>query len=265
MLEGKPSGENDIVTMRAIRSILSDYENEFVSPKADKTDAKTNAPKTSRAVTSDADATLRPVQELSDRVRAPKFTTVPGQDMKQERAVSARIDPRNPTNAAPKSAQPAPAAAPKAKRAARRSVKAALPKVALPKLPTPAFIRFITPRLLATLVLVGLAMLYPALIVVPFVLTLVGVTGAFVLLGSDRVWNGVSRALNRYERRAPKRAAKLLDRLDAFAVHWDAFLDRFPEGAVDGLYMPDFANYDDTRAQQDAALDARLERMHSQV
>ncbi|MEP4196444.1 MAG: hypothetical protein ABJL99_12505 [Aliishimia sp.] len=239
MLEGKPSGENDVVTMRAIKSILSNFEDEF-APKSVEDHREVVAQAFEK------EATLQLVKDVETKVRPAKFTSVPTGDIPQE-----------PTPVVSASVKAAPV-----KKTAKRK---AMPKITFPAVQVPAIVRFVTPRVLATLVLIALAMLYPALIVFPFVLTAFCVIGSFLFFGSERVWNAVSRGLTRYEARAPKRAAKLLDRLDAFAVHWDALLDRFPEGSVEGLYMPDFAHYETEQQSRDAAVDARLERMHSQV
>lgn len=61
-----------------------------------------------------------------------------------------------------------------------------------------------------------------------------------------------------YARRRPNRAAELHRKLDAFAMKWDAVLDRFPEGSVDGLYLPDFGELATADARHDEALDRRF-------
>lgn len=44
-------------------------------------------------------------------------------------------------------------------------------------------------------------------------------------------------------------------------MKWDAVLDRFPEGTVDGLYLPDFGEMAEAEARHDAALDRRFDRL----
>ena len=44
-------------------------------------------------------------------------------------------------------------------------------------------------------------------------------------------------------------------------MKWDAVLDRFPEGTVDGLYLPDFGEMAAAEARHDAALDRRFDRL----
>lgn len=79
--------------------------------------------------------------------------------------------------------------------------------------------------------------------------------GIFFVAGYDRVWQGVFRAHLWYAKRRPARATVLYARIDRFAVRWDAVLDLFPEGTVDGLYLPDFAT---AEARHDKALERRL-------
>ena len=65
------------------------------------------------------------------------------------------------------------------------------------------------------------------------------VLGAFLIAGPDRIWRAVLARLSALEARDPKRAMRVRTRLDRLACRWDAILDRFPEGWVHGLYMPD--------------------------
>ena len=91
------------------------------------------------------------------------------------------------------------------------------------------------------------------------------VVGAFAFLGADRVWNGVMTLLVRYKTRHPEKSNQLEARLDRFALRWDVFLDRFPEGSVDGLYLPDLQAL---QRRDDAHVDAvndRLSRMRAEA
>jgi hypothetical protein len=45
------------------------------------------------------------------------------------------------------------------------------------------------------------------------------------------------------------------------ADRWDRFLDRFPQGSVDSLYMPDFQAISHDEARDEARLKQRLERL----
>lgn len=134
-----------------------------------------------------------------------------------------------------------------------------------PRRKAPSLPRRLSPRWGAIAVLFACAMFYPSLIVVPIFATLFIVIGAFVVFGSERVWDRVGQALARLETRSPRKAARLMARLDAFAVRWDAILDTFPEAWVDGLYLPDFANRHERSRYEDAQVTARLQRMHRQV
>jgi hypothetical protein len=245
MLQGKPLQTTEAETMRAIRGILSGTD-PAVAPSGAK---RSVAP---RPVETAPDLTLTPVREVDAKVTLPKFTTIPG----GEAPVSQPEIIRTGESAhVPERAAPAP------KRASRPGAR---PTAALTA-SLPAGLLRAAPRWGAIAVLFGCAMLYPALVVAPVFLTLFLVIGAFVLFGGGRVWFAVSAVLDWYARRRPARAQRLLARLDAFAVRWDAILDRFPEGSVDGLYMPDLSTMSGRDDREDAALAARLARMHSQV
>ncbi|WP_394415134.1 hypothetical protein [Sulfitobacter sp. 1A12126] len=85
--------------------------------------------------------------------------------------------------------------------------------------------------------------------------------GVFLALGYDGFWQRAMALGRWYAARRPERAAALHARLDAFAMKWDAVLDRFPEGTVDGLYLPDFGEMAAAEARHDAALDRRFDRL----
>jgi hypothetical protein len=82
--------------------------------------------------------------------------------------------------------------------------------------------------------------------------------GVFLVLGYDGFWHGVMRVNRWYARRRPARAAIVLSRLDRFAMRWDAVLDRFPEGSVDGLYLPDFGSLATADRRHEEVLERRL-------
>lgn len=82
--------------------------------------------------------------------------------------------------------------------------------------------------------------------------------GVFLMVGYDGFWQGVMKANRWYANRRPSRAAVLHARLDRFAMRWDAVLDRFPEGTVDGLYLPDFGEMAIAEQRHDEALERRL-------
>ena len=64
-----------------------------------------------------------------------------------------------------------------------------------------------------------------------------------------------------YARRHPSRSVELHRKLDNFAMKFDAFLDRFPEGTVDGLYLPDLGDLAEADQRHDEALDRRFETL----
>lgn len=91
-----------------------------------------------------------------------------------------------------------------------------------------------------------------------FIIVMIGV---FLIAGYDGFWHGVVKVSRWYATRRPSRAAILHARLDSFAVRWDAILDRFPEGTVDGLYLPDFAELASADARHDEVVERRLAGM----
>lgn len=85
--------------------------------------------------------------------------------------------------------------------------------------------------------------------------------GVFLILGYDGFWRRAMALARWYARRRPSRAAALHSKLDRFAMKWDGILDRFPEGTVDGLYLPDFGHLAEADARHDAALERRFEKL----
>ncbi|MFG6583699.1 hypothetical protein [Sulfitobacter sp. 1A12779] len=103
--------------------------------------------------------------------------------------------------------------------------------------------------------------LRPWLVFGVLLVTVFVVLGVFLALGYDGFWQRAMALGRWYAARRPERAAALHARLDAFAMKWDAVLDRFPEGTVDGLYLPDFGEMAAAEARHDAALDRRFDRL----
>ena len=113
--------------------------------------------------------------------------------------------------------------------------------------------------LLASLLL--LVVFRPWLVLAVVVLGLFVVTAIFLILGYDGCWRQTMRLARWYARRHPSRSIEIHRRLDAFAMKFDEFLDRFPEGTVDGLYLPDFGDLAEAEARHDAALGRRFEAL----
>lgn len=83
---------------------------------------------------------------------------------------------------------------------------------------------------------------------------------AFMAIGGETIWRGVMLALHQLSEKDPERAVRIRRRLDRMAVKWDGFLDRLPEGSVDGLYMPDFQVLSAEEARNEARFVNRMER-----
>jgi hypothetical protein len=116
-------------------------------------------------------------------------------------------------------------------------------------------------RHLAIVSMLLLVVVRPHWFVIGAVLMLAVVIGSFMILGADRIWHGVLKRLRRIEATNPARAARLRTRLDGFAYRWDGFLDLFPDGMVDGLYMPDFQSMEQSDDRHLRAMSERLDRM----
>lgn len=121
-----------------------------------------------------------------------------------------------------------------------------------------------TPKHILLFSLALLIYFRPLLITGFLVIGIMLTIGIFLILGYDGFWRQAMSIARWYARRRPARAAELHRKLDAFAMRWDAILDRFPEGTVDGLYLPDFGAVEAADARHDAALDRRLAQMQEQ-
>ncbi|MEX0309751.1 MAG: hypothetical protein AB3N17_05825, partial [Tateyamaria sp.] len=106
-----------------------------------------------------------------------------------------------------------------------------------------------------------LVVVRPHWFVLAAVLLLVAVTLTFLTFGADRIWRTLSAVLTRIEARDSVRATLLRDRLDRFACRWDAVLDLFPDGMVDGLYMPDLQALQQAEIDHQNVVARRLDRM----
>ncbi|WP_299049207.1 hypothetical protein [uncultured Tateyamaria sp.] len=118
-----------------------------------------------------------------------------------------------------------------------------------------------TTRHLALASVALLCVVRPHWIVIGTVLMLAMVLGAFMVLGSDRIWHGVLAWLDRVEARDSARACELRGKLDSFACRWDGILDIFPDGMVDSLYMPDFQAMQQAEIDHQQVVSDRLNRM----
>ena len=122
-----------------------------------------------------------------------------------------------------------------------------------------------TARHLALVTLALIVVLRPW-VVVSFSLLLAGsLIGTFLFLGADRFWRKLLTVISWVGARHPQVAVDMRMALDRAALRWDAFLDRFPDGWVDGLYMPDFRALAQADELHAAAMTARLERLRDET
>lgn len=106
-----------------------------------------------------------------------------------------------------------------------------------------------------------LLLLRPWLVVGLVFLLVMTIVCVFLIVGYDGFWQRVVGLGRWYAARNPEKADRLNQKLDRFAMKWDSFLDRFPEGTVDGLYLPDLADLAKAEVRHDEALDRRFAGM----
>lgn len=105
---------------------------------------------------------------------------------------------------------------------------------------------------------IALLLFRPVLVIGLFILSLMVLVGVVLIVGYDVFWIRMAAVARWYAGRNPEKAAAFHGKLDRFAMKWDSFLDRFPEGSVDGFYLPDLNDSAAVDADHEAALDRRL-------
>ena len=157
------------------------------------------------------------------------------------------------------------AAAPAPSKKVQKAAKAPRGPGLLSKLTAPAMARIKdyrpTPKHIILAALALLVLFRPWLVVGIVMLSLLVFVGVFLILGYDGFWQRGMAIARWYAGRNPDRAAQMHARLDNFAMKWDAVLDKFPDGTVDGLYLPDFQEIAAAEQRHEAALDRRLKDM----
>lgn len=230
--------ELDADSLSAIRSILT--EEEAPAPRKSfgrASDPAPEAPQPTEAPARKAQAfpRLRPADPAPTTTLAAKPA---------KRGLSLRRKASAATKPAP-AAQPRPAAQP-----AVQGDEGGLMDRIKSYRPTPAHIAL---GAFALLVLFR-----PWLVIGLTVLSVIILIGVFLIVGYDGFWKGVMKLGRWYSARRPERAVILNARLDRFAMKWDAILDRFPEGSVDGLYLPDFGELAMADKRHAEAMERRL-------
>jgi hypothetical protein len=117
------------------------------------------------------------------------------------------------------------------------------------------------PMHVALVAILLIAVIRPWLVLGLFLITLFVIVGVFLIIGFDGFWQNVLRVSRWYAKRNPERAVAVHARLDRLAMRWDAVLDRFPEGMVDSLYLPDFGELAAADHRHDEAMERRLTGM----
>lgn len=89
-------------------------------------------------------------------------------------------------------------------------------------------------------------------------LALIALVGTFIGLGADRFWHWVAKHTQLYARRFPKKAAKWGPKLQRMRAKWNSWMDKLPDGTVDGLIVPDF---NEMKARDDHHEEAMARRL----
>ena len=98
---------------------------------------------------------------------------------------------------------------------------------------------------------VSAAIFHPVLFLVLTLFLAAVVSALYVAYGYDGFWQMMLKPLRWYVARHPEKAAAIHAEIDRVAMRWDAILDRFPEGWVAALYLPDVSDIA-AFAQQDS-------------
>lgn len=114
---------------------------------------------------------------------------------------------------------------------------------------------WLTRRRMILLALVGFVIWWPVLVLSVLVSAVVVLAIIYVTLGHDRFVEVAQKRWKRFAQRRPERAARLRQKADALALHWDKVLDRLPEHWANRLALPDFANTVDAQINLDEAPD----------
>lgn len=238
MLEGKPAGENEQVTMEAIKSILA--ETAGAGPGAGRPSKGMRLRKRAASFI----ATLQPVTEVEERAGEARFTTVPpstGLSPGEGTAQTIDIADTEAGSLSGKAAEVfAPLVAPDVSDKGTAPTTVAQKKV--PRTPAP---RRKAGRVWRLILLTGFAVLvvqYPYWVLGAVAAWFMLAIGAFLTIGADRVWTALEWLVHGYARMRPSAAVGTYAWLDSVAFRWDAVLDCFPDGMVDSLYMPDFGH-----------------------
>ncbi len=262
MLEGKPAGESETVTMNAIRTVMSKAHRAAV----ERVTSEQSAPVPGVPVEG---VTVQPVSNVETKVRPARFSSVP--EGVSGLADSPVVAGAEASGAAPQSrAQRAFGALATveemavAKEAADSGADASDAPSKQP-MKKSRLSGIISTNRLIWLAIIGIVIVRPDWIFLGILMWAVFVVGAFLLVGADRIWRAISWAAKRRATKAPDKGAKLYAWLESVADRWDRVLDCFPDGMVDTLYMPDFANFEPPKAAHKARVEAKLQTLKNDV
>lgn len=102
----------------------------------------------------------------------------------------------------------------------------------------------------------------PFIVLGVLVLTLAISAVFFVILGYDGFWSMMMSVAGKYIRRRPSQSGVWRQRINRLTDRTDAILDRFPEGSVDALYLPDFSQYAKDEKRHEDVVARRLAGLH---
>ncbi len=235
--------EPDAATLRAIKRILDEPFDDAIARKLQEA---------TRTQPVEEDFITKPVENIEGHRKGPKFTTVPQIDDPVEE-YSAAFDDILMEEEEPAAFQPKAEPEPNLD-----------PEPAKPRAPFKPenLLNLRTALIGAALIMLITAPAYFVLVALSLMLFAILV---FMALGGDRIWGMVEAHLNRVSANDPERGHALRAKLDRWANRWDSVLDRFPEGSVDGLYMPDFSVSTQSGPCYDSIMAERIKRMQGEA
>jgi hypothetical protein len=108
-------------------------------------------------------------------------------------------------------------------------------------------------------VLVLLVIFYPVLVLLLGLFFAALISAIYVGMGYDAFWEMLLKPVRWHVARQPQSAGAIHQKIDHFAVRWDAILDRFPDGWVAALYLPDVSDIAALAREDEAKFELRMD------
>ncbi len=108
-------------------------------------------------------------------------------------------------------------------------------------------------------VLVLLVIFFPVLVLLLGLSLAALISAIYVGMGYDAFWDMLLKPVRWHVARQPQSAGAVHQKIDHFAVRWDAILDRFPDGWVAALYLPDVSDIAALAREDEAKFELRMD------